>query len=535
MLFNEGKITSFGREGRTTLMESLVASGALSAKQLERARAKRRGSRRTLGEVLVESGGIAGEALVEAARSRLLDDVCELVCTEAGEFAFHRGSPPRDVFDPEERALELELPAGPLLLEAARRSDHWAITRTWIPSDTAHFVVQRRPDLPEAESQRALAERLLERLDGTRSVAEVVCAFPHHRFEAHELLAGWLKGRRLRVAGVEELLRIATRLAPVDAERARVIVQRGLEEHPRHPELLAELARLAEELDDGAAAVDALKLLVHGRLESAERDGAREALAHALELAPQDTFLWQQSLAFALQDGSADDAIAAGKRLAELYREPGLFRRAAAVYAELVELAPDSWELRRELAHAQVDSGEVKEGIKGLERFGRKLISDEDYAGAREVYRDVLELVPGHADAKEMIRMLDAQVFAERRARRRRWTRLAISGAILALLGWCFALEISARAAFSNAQRSVSELGLIEDGRYAEAIAAFEEVRRRHPWTPTSLFDVRSRLTDLRAREQEAAREPAAATPAPRRVTGVIGMTPGAGTPRADP
>ncbi len=508
VLFREGKITAFGRDGRAPLMETLAASGAISPTQLERARRKRKGTRRALGEVLVESKALSQEDLVAAARSRLVDDVCELVCMEAGEFAFQRGGIPRDVFDPEERRLEFALPAGPLLLEAARRADHWAITRTWIPSDAAHFMLQRRPEPPEADLQRSIAERLLERLDGTRSVAEILFAFPHHRFEVYELLTEWLKKKNLRLVGAEEMLRIAQRVAPVDAERALVIVERGLQEHPRHPQLLAERARLAEELGEPAAAVESLKLLLHSKLASGDREGARGDLKHARELAPYDTALWEKSLSLALEDRSVDEALTCGERLAELYREPGLHPRAGAIFAQLIELVPGSWRLRRELAKSKVDSGDVAGAIDGLERFARKLVAEELYAEARAVFEEVLEYLPAHKGARDAIRKIDAQMYALRRKQMRRITRLSIAAALLMLGMWLLSLEISARRAYSAAQRSVSELGLIEGGQYAAAIDAFEQVRERHPWTPTVVFDVRSRLADLRAKQAEVAGSP---------------------------
>ncbi len=501
VLFREGSISAFGREGRPSLMESLVSSGAISRTQLDRVERKNRGARHSLGELLVASGAVTQEALVEAARSRLIDDVCELVVMEAGEFAFHRGGVPRDVFDPEERRLELSLPTGPLLLEAARRADHWALIRTWIPSDSSHLAVQRRPEPPKEGPLRGIADRLLQRLDGTRSVAEVVCAFPHHRFEVYQLLADWLKAKSLRPVGSEDMLRIARRLAPVDPPRALTIVERALEDQPRHPELLRERERLAESLEEPAAAVEALKLLVHVELASGDREGARADLKRARELAPFDTALWEKSLSVALEDRSIDEALCCGERLAELYREPGLHRRASAIFGQLVELAPQSWRLRRELARSKVDSGDVVGAIDGLERHGRKLIAGEEYGEAREVFQAVLEYLPAHEGAREAIDKIDAQVFAARRGRVGGWTRVAIAGGVLMLGLWILSLEISARRAYSAAQRSVSELGLIEAGRYAEAIAAFEEVAERHPWTPTVLFDVRSRLSDLRAKQ----------------------------------
>lgn len=500
VLVREGKVSAFARKGRPTLMQTLVASGAIRAQDLEEAQRKRRGRGTSLGEILVASGRIEERELVEAARSRLLDDLCELVCMQAGEFSFHRGGVPRGVFDAEERRLELALPAGALLLESARRADHWVLIRSWIPSDSAHLIVVRRPAAPQEEGQRALFERLIERIDGTLSVAEALAAFPHHRFEAYLLLAEWLEAKVVRAADRDELERLAARLAPVDAERALAIVERGLQDQPRHPGLLRLQAQLAEELEDPLVAVDALKLLVQIELAAGARDQARECLRRALALQPTDTALWERGLALSLEDGRGADALHAGERLAELYREPGLHRRAEAIYTRLVELEPGSWRLRREQARSRIDSGDVLGAIDGLERHGRALIAAEDYDEARTVYLEILEHLPGHAGARETIAQLDADAFARRRAQRRFAVRVALASCAFVA---CLALllqEVSARRDFSAAQRSISERRLIEDERYAEAVAELEAVRARHAWTPTALFDLRPRLVELRAK-----------------------------------
>lgn len=504
ILVREGKVSAYARKGRPTLMQTLVASGAIRAQDLEEQQRKRRGSGSSLGALLVAAGCLTEEELVAAARSRLLDDLCELVCMQAGEFSFHRGGVPRGVFDAEERRLELALHSSALLLEAARRSDHWVIIRTWIPSDSAHLIALRRPELPQDPAQRALFERLLERIDGTRSVAEALAAFPHQRFEAYLLLAEWLKTKVVRAADRDELECLATRLAPLDAERAFAIAERGLEDQPRHPGLLGLRARLAEELDDALSAVEALKLLVQVELAAGARAAARACLAKARELQPTDTALWERSFALALEDGSAADAIDAGERLAELYREPGLHRRVEAIYTRLVELDPEAWRLRREQARARIDSGDVLGAISGLERYGRSLIAAEAYDDARAVFLEILEHLPGHAGARETIRQLDLNAFALRRARRRLQARIALAALAAVASLWLLLQEVSARRDYSAAQRAVSERLLIENERYGEAIAEFEAVRARHPWTPTALFDVRPRLAELRAKQASA-------------------------------
>ena len=86
--FDEGRLTLFGAPDRPSLMEVLVGSGLVTAEGLDRARKKRKRTRKSLGEVLVELEEVDHEALVELARSRLLSDTCEVIVSTYGEFQF---------------------------------------------------------------------------------------------------------------------------------------------------------------------------------------------------------------------------------------------------------------------------------------------------------------------------------------------------------------------------------------------------------------------------------------------------------------
>ena len=135
LYFQEGRLALFSSHERPSLVEVLVACGRLTEKQLEAARKKRRGTRRSLGQVLVESGRLTQEELQAVAEARLLDEACELVAAPNEAFSFEERGVPRGVFDPEERKLGLSIAAGPLLMESARREDHWRLIRQRVPSD----------------------------------------------------------------------------------------------------------------------------------------------------------------------------------------------------------------------------------------------------------------------------------------------------------------------------------------------------------------------------------------------------------------
>ena len=81
----------FSADNRPPLGDMLVAAGIVSAKKMDLARRKQRGSRKTLAEVLIGSKYITDRELHVAGQDFLSEDVANLVASAAGEFQFQQG------------------------------------------------------------------------------------------------------------------------------------------------------------------------------------------------------------------------------------------------------------------------------------------------------------------------------------------------------------------------------------------------------------------------------------------------------------
>lgn len=499
MYFRDGKLALLATDERPELVDVLVASGAVAPETVDEARRKRRRSKKSLGETLVAMGAIERDALVELARHRLLGDVCEVMGAGGGAFTFEQGPVPRAVFDPEERRLELAIPVGPMLLEAARRADHWARIRLRVPSDSAHYRVAPRAARPPQLAEDTLTGVLLALFDGTRSVGEVAASFPHKRFDAYERIAELVEARTLRAVDAEELARTALGLADKDLDRAWEVACRGLAMHSQHRSLLEAQVALAERRGEPETAVDGLKRLAHQCWEAGQLDAARGALDKARVLDRGDAFLWERSMELALREGRREDALELGKGLAELFRAPGLHRKACAVFETLLRADPERWELHRERARSLAESGELARAVEGLDAFGRARLGAEDYEAARAVYDEVLALDPGHEEARETLAQIDSGAFERKVLWRRKLVRRALAGGLVAvLLGW-LTLEGIARRAYVDALLTISEEGWIEHREHAAAARLLETVAREHPLTTTAWYDVPRHVRGLRS------------------------------------
>jgi len=494
LYFKEGSLTLYGSSGRPKLVDVLTACGLISEESLESARVARKGSRRSLGAVLVDAGAISQEQLVEVASSRLLDDACELIGSGIGAFRFVEGKAPRGLFDPEERRLELALAPSLLLLEAARRSDHWQMIKSRIPSAAGHYIPQRAPRPGSVEGEPDLLAALVERVDGTRSVAEVLACFPHRRFESYQVLANLCDARAIRLASADDMARLAKGVSVEDPSLAQTLVARGLDVQPQHSGLLGTFVELAEARGEIESATDALKMLAHMRLESGDQDGAREVLERAKQVDPSDRAVWQKSLTLAIEQDRTADAVADGRHLAQLFQAAGLHKRACGIFEQLVALESENWSFRSQLAHSRSDCGELERAVEELASYGRQILAEASFDRARVVFSEIHELDPAHQEAEQTIADIDTGKLERRRHRRRRAAHLLrLSALCLTFFGW-LGYELVARDAYRQAVQHVHRSELLESRNYEEAARILANVGTAYPGTTTAMWDVPSDL-----------------------------------------
>ncbi len=499
--FVDGQLAAVAYAHRPGVGEFLVAAGCIGADDLARA-AKGRRKSRTLVDQLVDAGLVEREELVACIRARIVDEACELLMTRAGRFEFDDGGAGDGLFDPEERALALALPASPLLLEAARRADHWKMIRERIPSDSVHYELARQPKAPANPATAELQERVLALLDGTRSLGELAAHFPHRRFEVYELLSELAASRTIRRCDPNELAKRVREVAPRDRARAWELLERGLELDPHNLTLLATKALLAEQLGELEQACEALKLVAHLELERGAPAGARSALERLKTLDADDLFVWEKSFQLALDEQRTADALADGKRLVALYRGPGLHKKACGVLERLFALAGEPWDLVRELAQLRAAAGDVPGALDVLERYGAARLAEESYALAKRAYDEMLAIDARNKRAKLALEELASGALARRRAFWRKLRRRALLGvAALVLVPWA-GYEALARKAHMDATRRILRESWIEQARFGEAIEALRGVASSYSWASVARYEVPQSIAELEAKQQ---------------------------------
>jgi len=509
LYFEAGKLALITWPGRAGLGEYLAESGAVAPVALESARKQRRRGQ-GVAAALVAAGAIGEGELARIATARLVDDACELLAAGAKQFEFAEDERPPASFDRDERALRLALPASPLLLESARRSDHWVAIREHLPSDSTHYLVVQPPRNSGDRERDAFVASVLELLDGTRTVREVVARFPARRFDVHQLLGKLASRQRIRPIGAPDLEKRALEIARRDRPRALALLERGLAEYPRHLGLLAAKAQLAERAGARDQASEALKLVVHLQLENGENEHARATLGRLRKLDRDDPFAWERSFEIALEERCRKDAFAHGRRLVELYEGPGLHKKVASVHERLIEVFGETWELVRELARARAAGGEREAAVQGLEDHASAMIAAESYPQASRAYEEALAIAPGRKKTKEALEDVRSGDLARRRARWRRCRRLAALAFVTLVVGPWLAGEAFARRGLVRVLRAS-----VRDGQDLGALRGrLEDLRERYAWTATACFDLPPVIEEIEARERARAARAEAPRPA---------------------
>jgi hypothetical protein len=151
-------------------------------------------SRRLLGDLLVDAGRVTRDQLRDALARQSSELVYEVLRWPAGRFEFRAEALPALA-----ESAQLSLPVASVVMEGFRRVDEWRL----VEADLGSFesVLQKDPVAIEAGGVERLAkqeQRLLEMVDGQRTVREIITQSHMSSFDACKILFQLLEARLVR-------------------------------------------------------------------------------------------------------------------------------------------------------------------------------------------------------------------------------------------------------------------------------------------------------------------------------------------------
>lgn len=196
ILFDEGGIVGARPAGESSpLGHLLVLAGEATVGQVEAAlRIQRLQPGRRIGELLVETQGVARPQVERQLRFQIEEAIFDLVRWEDGHFRFEEAAPP------EAGEIGIRIRTDSLLMEAMRRADEWTELASGDPDATLVPALVDTPADPQAILMLEPREwQVLAAVDGARSLGEIARELGQAEFEVAKAVYG------LASAGVVEL------------------------------------------------------------------------------------------------------------------------------------------------------------------------------------------------------------------------------------------------------------------------------------------------------------------------------------------
>jgi CheY-like chemotaxis protein len=169
----------------------LIEAGHLTPSHLNAVLESIAGQRMLLGRALVTGGFIREEHLEQALERQTRELLFDVLRWSAGRFRFEAGASITEA-----QQARLELPSEHLVLEGYRRLDEWRLIAEHLPSERTVLTRDESvvATLPR-EELGALERRVLDAIDGRRSVRDVIDAVAMSSFDACKIVHRLLQAR----------------------------------------------------------------------------------------------------------------------------------------------------------------------------------------------------------------------------------------------------------------------------------------------------------------------------------------------------
>jgi hypothetical protein len=241
------------------LGQLLIHYGKLDEPQLKAALQVQRESGGRLGEILVSTGVLPQEEVLQLLRIRTLDIIYDLFIWEEAHFELYDNEQPPPYF------IRIEVQTPKVIMDSVYRIDEWRRYRTLIPSDRA--LLELAAGWTSSLNSSKEMRQVLYFVEKKMSVAEISYNMHAAPFQVYGLLYDLVNQGIARVAGeapesfrapqvtlasqetVPKLLKTARgQLSQGDAESALVTIQIILEKEPKNSQAASLLAAAEEAL-----------------------------------------------------------------------------------------------------------------------------------------------------------------------------------------------------------------------------------------------------------------------------------------------
>lgn len=487
VFFESGQVKylSHGNQKPLLLGEILVGRGIATEDQVAQALARQAEVREPLGACMVALGFLSQEQVEEIVRHQIEEEIYDLFGWEKAQFEFTDGPPPPGLFVDQPAGKGPKLPISHLIMEAARRVDEWDKLRQQVPSFRDIYVMESHIREAAQAGQLevdAVEKRVMQLVDGTRDVDDLIQDSFLFRYEVLTALSGFLQSSMIRAARPQELSEAASRMAREGTQGRRCkLLERLLAVGGDDPEVRKSLAEAlaAEGLSDKAAIH--FSVLAEEQLKKGDEDTAIQLYRRILQVLPQHLPSRDRLGAIYARRGQKREAVIQYQELIHSHTANKSFAEARAAAVRALECEPLNAELRTELIQVYLAEGDRAGAAREHEILGDQLSKQGQTKAAAENYRKAMQCQPSLSHLKKKL----ASVMLTEEDRRARNKRTLIVGALVALLLVGIAAlgfrEFDAWQSVKRLQSQSAQLAgeaQLAEGRrsYQEAISKYDEI-----------------------------------------------------------
>ncbi|MHC4778676.1 MAG: tetratricopeptide repeat protein [Planctomycetota bacterium] len=405
VLFREGNINMVVTPMKSTMLgEALLKTNVIDELTLKDALTKKEdegGGK--LGALLLKMKKISEEDLVKALTFQVTEEVCELFTWEDVFCEFMAGEPTEGTFNVDEFSAKVSLPAGPLIMEAARRIDEWEHIKKTLPSVKDVLVLKKKPSV---NFRGTLKEELLRWVDGLRDVEEVIERARMSRFNALKIIRDLIDEGFLRARSSRELVEAAKLVGSKGRGKREAGISKIIKLYERaeelginNPKISLWLAQAYERLKKQKESVTRYKTLGKVSLESGNLDDAVKHYRKIVAMNPDDLESHERLVETLLTRDDKDGAAREGVALISKYRFAGRASDAMPVSVKLEAISEGQPRLLGALAEMYMDAGDNIQGLILYEGLADHCEQTADLEEAIATYRRMLEIDNENIDA----------------------------------------------------------------------------------------------------------------------------------------
>ncbi|MCE9581611.1 MAG: DUF4388 domain-containing protein [Planctomycetes bacterium] len=475
LAFDGGTVKGFTRgPGKAISGEDTFRARATQpADEVDALIKKKKRTKKTWPDFLEGQDVMTADAFRGILTAELIENAVEIFFWSPAMFDFVPGLPAPDLFGED---LGVALDVNSLLMEAARRRDHWEMINKVIASPDDVFV-RRRAEPPPGVSP--LQQKVWEMCDGGTSVKMLESSTKGTRFSTFDAVSELVRGGHLRALSGDEMVRLGEEHARASRTGEAIrLFRRALETEHANIGVREKLAEAYVRHGDQAKASGEYKMLAHRALERGEAVAAIGLYKKAIACSPEDAPAREKLVQLLRDAGQRAEAATAALDLAVMARKMLLHDRALLALDAAVELAPENKSAQELRLETLLALGRKSEAVRQLEAMTERAWGDDEVVA---LLQRAVKIEPARQDLKKRIDDMKSGRLTRRKVLLRRVVWGICLGAVVAGSGFVAFWELRARIAY-DADLHAIHLNMV-NGEYAPGIERLRTFAATHPWT----------------------------------------------------